>query len=68
MIPGAGVTTFNQAIEFTPTGEARVVTGTPVTLIELDLQPYKGPGVIDAHNGAVIQIDGLIGSVHVYRQ
>ena len=68
-IPGrSAATTFSQALEFTPTGEARVVTGVPVSLVEFDIQPYKGPGVIDAHNGAVIQIDGLTGAVIISRQ
>jgi prepilin-type N-terminal cleavage/methylation domain-containing protein len=59
---------FTQAVEFTSSGEARVTTGTPVSLIEFDIQSDKGSGVKDTRNGAVFQINGLTGGVVVYRQ
>jgi prepilin-type N-terminal cleavage/methylation domain-containing protein len=68
-IPGQGGTvTFDRAIQFTPSGEARNLNNTPVDLVEFDLQPEKGPGLVDAKNGAVFQISGLTGAARIYRQ
>ncbi len=64
----SSATTLTQAMPFTPTGEARAANGTPVDLVEFDVQPEKGPGVIDPHNGAVFQVSGLTGETRVYRQ
>ena len=68
-LPGQSTTTtFGQAIQFTPTGEARNADGVPVDLVEFDVQPEKGPGVANPKNGAVIQVSGLTGETRIYRQ
>ncbi len=67
-IPGGSTQTFNNAIQFTPTGEARNADGTPVDLVEFDVQPQAGPGIADIHNGAVFQVNGLTGLTRIYRQ
>jgi prepilin-type N-terminal cleavage/methylation domain-containing protein len=67
-IPGGTTQTFTNAIQFTPTGEARNADGTPVDLVEFDVQPQAGPGVADIHNGAVFQVNGLTGLTRIYRQ
>ncbi len=68
-LPGqTTTTTFGQAIQFTPSGEARNTDGTPVDLVEFDVQPEKGPGLADPKNGAVFQVSGLTGETRIYRQ
>jgi prepilin-type N-terminal cleavage/methylation domain-containing protein len=68
-LPGqSSATTFNYALQFTPSGEARVQDGTPVDFIEFAVQPMKGAGIINGNNGAVIQVNGLTGQNRVYRQ
>lgn len=68
-LPGqSSPTTFNYALQFTPSGEARVVDGVPVDFVEFAVQPEKGPGVVDARDGAAIQVNGLTGQARVYRQ
>jgi len=56
---------FTEALQFTPSGEARNLP-TPVSLVELDLQLQKG-SVLDAHNVAVIRVNGLTGESITYR-
>jgi prepilin-type N-terminal cleavage/methylation domain-containing protein len=68
-LPGQNAaTTFGQAIQFTPSGEARNTDGAPVDLVEFDVQPEKGPGIADPNNGAVFQVSGLTGETRIYRQ
>jgi prepilin-type N-terminal cleavage/methylation domain-containing protein len=68
-LPGQNTaTTFNYALQFTPTGEARIADGTPVGLVEFAIEPDKGPGIVNTRNGAVIQINGLTGQNRIYRQ
>ena len=68
-LPGQNTaTTFTQAIQFTPTGEARNADGVPVDLVEFDIQPEKGPGVANQQSGAVFQVNGLTGETRIYRQ
>ncbi len=61
-------TTFNYALQFTPSGEARITDGAPVDLVEFAVQPQTAPGTANTQNGAVIQINGLTGQTRVYRQ
>jgi prepilin-type N-terminal cleavage/methylation domain-containing protein len=68
-LPGqAASTTFNYAVQFTPSGEVRNTDGAPVDLVEFAIQPQRGPGIVDTHNGAAIQINGLTGQTRIYRQ
>jgi prepilin-type N-terminal cleavage/methylation domain-containing protein len=67
-LPGQGPVTFTYALQFTPSGEARIVDAAPVDVVEFALQPQKGPGIGDSHNGAAIQVNGLTGQTRVYRQ
>jgi prepilin-type N-terminal cleavage/methylation domain-containing protein len=69
VLPGqTSPTVFKNAIQFTPTGEARNADGTPVDLVEFDIQPEKGPGVVNPTNGAIFQVNGLTGETRLYRQ
>jgi prepilin-type N-terminal cleavage/methylation domain-containing protein len=66
-LPGTSTPTmFTQAIEFTPSGQARNGGG-PVDVIDVDLQPQKGT-VNDPKNVAVLRVNGLTGETAVYRQ
>jgi Tfp pilus assembly protein FimT len=68
-LPGqSSTTTFNYALQFTPSGEARIQDGTPVDFIEFAVQSMKAAGVTNAKNGAVIQVNGLTGENRIYRQ
>jgi prepilin-type N-terminal cleavage/methylation domain-containing protein len=65
-MPGTATSlTFNKALQFCPTGEARNGTS-PVDLLELDLEPQKG-NAYDQKNVAVIRVNGLTGESIVYR-
>jgi prepilin-type N-terminal cleavage/methylation domain-containing protein len=66
-IPGtSGLQTFTEAVEFTPTGEARNGSN-PVDLVELDCQPQRGTSS-DTNNVAVIRVNGLTGESIIYRR
>jgi len=65
-IPGKGETAFNQVVQFTPAGEARVSPGLP-SVIELGLRPELGGSVTDANNIAVIRIAGMTGQTRLLR-
>ena len=68
-LPGqSSPTNFNYALQFTPSGEARIQDGAPVDLVEFAVQPQKGTGVVDTRNGAAIQVNGLTGQTRIYRQ
>ncbi len=68
-LPGqTSSTTFNYAVQFTPTGQVRNTDGAPVDLVEFAIQPQRGPGIVDIHNGAAVQINGLTGQTRIYRQ
>lgn len=75
---GQGVTLGNQTlpsdaeapaaslVEFTPSGSVQVSSSLP-SMVEIDLQPTKGPGVIDQNNLAALRINGLTGLTTIYR-
>ncbi len=66
-VPGtAGPSPFTQALEFTPSGQARN-SNSPVDVIDVDVQPQKG-SVDDTKNVAVVRVNGLTGETVVYRQ
>ena len=66
-LPGqSSLTAFSQAIEFTPSGQARN-SSSPVDIIDVDVQPQKGT-VDDTKNVAVLRVSGLTGETAVYRQ
>jgi len=66
-LPGTSApATFTQAIEFTPSGQARN-SASPVDVIDVDMQPQKGT-VNDSKNIAVLRLNGLTGETAVYRQ
>jgi type II secretory pathway pseudopilin PulG len=66
-VPGTSAPqAFTQALEFTPSGEARNGLN-PVDLVELDLQPQKGNAALDQQNVAVIRVNGLTGESVIYR-
>ncbi len=65
-IPGKGMTTFNQVVQFTPAGEAKVSPGIP-SVIELGLRPMHGGNVEDVDNIAVIRIAGMTGQTRLFR-
>jgi Tfp pilus assembly protein PilE len=64
----SAATSFNYALQFTPSGQARIQDGAPVDFIEFALQPQKAAGVVNAADGAVLQVNGLTGQTRVYRQ
>lgn len=65
-LPGTSTTaSFIQAVQFTPSGQARN-SSSPVNVIDVDLQPQKGT-VNDAHNVAVLRVNGLTGETVVFR-
>ena len=55
-------TTFTRAIQFTPTGEARV-NSSVVRFIDLVMLPRNG----DSPNQAVLRVAGLVGKTSIYR-
>lgn len=67
---------FTQVIEFTPKGVAKIISqagGSASKVIEIGLQPSHGniipsvPSDQNTGNHAVLQIDGLTGSIHIYK-
>jgi prepilin-type N-terminal cleavage/methylation domain-containing protein len=67
-VPAKGASEqFNQVLQFSPAGEARVSSGL-VSLIELGLSPVKGPSnSLDTHNVAVLRVAGMTGQATLYR-
>jgi prepilin-type N-terminal cleavage/methylation domain-containing protein len=66
-LPGESApSNFSQAIEFTPSGQARNGSS-PIDVVDLDVQPQRG-NVDDARNVAVLRVNGLTGETVVYRQ
>ncbi len=61
---GGQTRTFSKAVQFTPTGEARVA-GNVDRFIDLVLLPKNGPA--DSPNQAVIRVSGLTGKSMIYR-
>jgi prepilin-type N-terminal cleavage/methylation domain-containing protein len=70
--------TFSQVIQFNPQGEAQIINGPNVDgllqYIEIDLEPMQGKALPNsqesnsaAHNNAAIVIDGVSGSVRIFR-
>jgi prepilin-type N-terminal cleavage/methylation domain-containing protein len=53
---------FDKIIQFSPSGEARVISGSASRWIQVALQPSQ-----DTKNIAVLQISGLTGQVRVFR-
>jgi prepilin-type N-terminal cleavage/methylation domain-containing protein len=65
-LPGAtAATSFTRAIQFTPRGEVRN-NSNPIDIVEFGVQPQKHT-TSDAHNVAVIRINGTTGQTLVYR-
>lgn len=62
---GSASQDFNRAVQFTPTGEARVAAGGVDRYIDMALLPQQG-SLADS-NQAVIRIFGLTGKSMVYR-
>jgi len=76
--PGQPVTpnpkyTFSQVIQFNPQGEAQIINGPNVDgllqYIEIDLEPIQGKALPNPQspNNAAIVIDGVSGSVRIFR-
>ncbi|MGB8353239.1 MAG: prepilin-type N-terminal cleavage/methylation domain-containing protein [Chthoniobacteraceae bacterium] len=68
---GTGQYSFVKVIEFDPQGvawyQSASNTNTMVQYLEIGLQPTHGTVISPSSNGAVIQIDGVTGSTHIYR-
>lgn len=64
-VPGGTNETFNKAIQFSPSGEARN-SASMAGIIGLGLQPTRGR-VADPNNVAVVRVNGLTGQTHIYR-
>lgn len=65
-LPGATAPVdFTRAIQFTPSGEARVAASV-IDTIEFGLHPTRG-SVADKHNVAVLRVNGLTGQTAVFR-
>lgn len=73
---GQGKYSFTKVIQFDPQGAARVqVTAYPTTIVpylEIDLQQTRGtvvPAISSSSKGnvAALQVDGMTGTVHIYR-
>lgn len=64
-VPGGQNVTFNKAIQFTPSGEARTTTSMS-GMVELGLQPTRAKNA-DANNVAVIRVNGLTGQTRLFR-
>jgi prepilin-type N-terminal cleavage/methylation domain-containing protein len=65
-LPGASAPVdFTRAIQFTPSGEARVASSV-IDAIEFGLHPTRG-NVADNHNVAVLRVNGLTGQTTVFR-
>ncbi len=64
-VPGGKNETFSRAIQFTPSGEART-TGSMTGMVELGLQPTRAK-IADAHNVAVVRVNGLTGQTRIFR-
>ncbi|GAT35481.1 prepilin-type N-terminal cleavage/methylation domain-containing protein [Terrimicrobium sacchariphilum] len=62
---GSGSQNFNRAVQFTPTGEARVTSGVVDRYIDMALLPHQA--ALTDPNQAVIRIFGLTGKSVVYR-
>jgi prepilin-type N-terminal cleavage/methylation domain-containing protein len=65
--PKGAVETFNQVLQFSPAGEARISSGI-VSLIEMGLSPVRGANnALDTKNVAVIRLAGTTGQATLYR-
>ncbi len=65
-LPGKGDVMFNQIVQFSPAGEARVAAGIP-NVIEMGLRPLSGKTLEEENNIAVIRITGMTGQTRLYR-
>jgi prepilin-type N-terminal cleavage/methylation domain-containing protein len=59
-------TKFDRLLEFSPSGQVKIVKDTPSRWIEIGLQPIKGT-TRNQHNVAALQISGLTGQVRIFR-
>ena len=65
--------TFSQVIQFNPQGEAQIINGPNVDgqlqYIEIDLEPMHGKALPTPQNpnNAAILIDGVSGSIRIFR-
>lgn len=65
-LPGTpGPVNFTRAIQFTPSGEARVASSV-IDVIEFGIHPTRG-NVADNNNVAVLRVNGLTGQTTVFR-
>lgn len=64
-VPGSQNETFTKAIQFTPSGEARIGAGM-TGIVDLGLQPTHGHSV-NANNVAVVRVNGLTGQTRIFR-
>jgi hypothetical protein len=68
---GSGQYSFQTVINFNPQGVARIQFNNNqdaiVQCIEIDLQQTHGTVVSSGSNAAVIQVDCMTGSTHIYR-
>lgn len=64
-VPGNQNEVFTKAIQFTPSGEARIAASM-AGAVELGLQPTHGHAA-DVNNVAVVRINGLTGQTRIYR-
>lgn len=65
MVPGGQKEVFTQAIQFTPSGEART-TANMAGMVELGLQPTHAK-IADANNVAAVRVNGLTGQTRLFR-
>jgi hypothetical protein len=60
--------TFQQVVQFNPQGDASVIYGSPVQIMQLGLIPAAGSTpILNSHNVSAIQILGISGSANIYR-
>lgn len=67
-VPGrTGTTTFTQAVEFHPTGEARN-SGGPIDVLEFAVLPKRPKVNADSGGVAVFRVNGLTGQTRIHRR
>jgi len=64
-VPGSQNEVFTKAIQFTPSGEARIASSM-AGVVDLGLQPTRGH-TVNAQNVAVVRVNGLTGQTRIYR-
>lgn len=64
-VPGSQTEVFTKAIQFTPSGEARIASSMAAA-VDLGLQPTRGHAA-NAQNVALVRVNGLTGQTRIYR-